>query len=712
VAERTRRPASPEDLYRLRVPSDPRISPDGRLVAFTVTSATRRHDDYRSAIWLADADGERPARQVTLGARRDHHPRFSPTGDLLAFLSDRREIVEDEPDAPVDREDQVQVHLLPLSVAGEARRLTDLPRGVRTFEWSPDGRRIALLSSSRAANRAEDARLRGKPPTPRPGDPPRSDYRYVDRLFFQLNGVGFTEGREAQVWIVEVDGGTTRRLAEVPGGVEGLAWSPDGTRLACVVRPSRDRDLDERSLVVALDVASGRRTVVTGGRDAAFDAPVWLPDGSAILALGGRLPTAEYRKAVTRFDAAGRDAGSRGGRDLTGPHDLMPGSMMNSDAATGEPPRIVVAPDGRRALVLAPIDGAVELWAVDAVTAELARLTRGHHYLSAFDAAPSPGSGLRVAAIRSAVTELPEVVVGDTDLAGPEGAIVLRPLTRLNTELAAEVELRPALERRVVVDGREIQGWLIPSAPGVRPLVLEIHGGPHTLYGWAPMWEFQVLAGAGMSVYYANPRGSEGYGLAFNEANLGDWGPGPMRDLTVGVDALVADGLADPDRLGVTGGSYGGYLTNWIVGHDQRFRAALTCRSVVDMPLLFTTGDVGGTHWAIREFGSYPWQEPERWREMSPIAHAVAIRTPLLIQHSENDLRTTMAQAEMLFSVLRRLRRPVRLMRVPDETHELTRSGTPFRRVENVVQVRDWFRHFLVEGRRRMPPKPRERAGR
>ena len=158
----------------------------------------------------------------------------------------------------------------------------------------------------------------------------------------------------------------------------------------------------------------------------------------------------------------------------------------------------------------------------------------------------------------------------------------------------ADVELVDPQERHVTVDGRDIQGWLIPgrrpdgakkSAP--LPLVTQIHGGPHTLYGWSPFLEFQILAASGMGVFYSNPRGSEGYGLAFNEANLRDWGPGPMRDVLAGVDSLVADGLADPDRLGLTGGSYGGYLTNWIIAHDQRFAAAMTCRSVSDMAMLF-----------------------------------------------------------------------------------------------------------------------------
>jgi dipeptidyl aminopeptidase/acylaminoacyl peptidase len=232
------------------------------------------------------------------------------------------------------------------------------------------------------------------------------------------------------------------------------------------------------------------------------------------------------------------------------------------------------------------------------------------------------------------------------------------------------------------------------------------------LYGWSPFLEFQILAASGMSVFYSNPRGSEGYGREFNEANLRDWGPGPMRDVLAGIDALVADGLADPERLGLTGGSYGGYLTNWIIAHDQRFAAAMTCRCVSDMNMLFLTGDISSGDWAKHEFGVTPWDDPGYFDEISPLTYADGIRTPLLIQHSERDLRTTVGQAEALFTVLRSKKRPVRLMRVPEETHELTRSGTPFRRAENLVQVRDWFRHFLVDGKRSLPPLPKVRAGR
>lgn len=703
------RPPRPDDLYRLRVPSQLHLSPDGRFAVVALQTVAPDYRSYRSALWLVPADpADGEARQLTLGARQDRHPRFSPDGRTLAFLSDRRLFVEEEPDRPKeakDREDVLQIHLLPLD-GGEARRLTDLPRGVNGFEWSPDGRRLVATSTSIEATRELDLRRRGLDKPPGPDSPPPSDYRFVDRLDYMLNGAGFIFDRVAHLWLVDAVSGEATRLTDGRVSDDEPAWSPDGTRIAFGSNRRRDPDLRSRPDLYVVDVASRAVSAVTAGPDSFFGAPAWLDDDT-VAGLGFRVdrPSAGRRNDIWLFAADGSDATPTGGRNLSARHDLMPGSGMNSDITIGEGGHLQATPDRTGLLFSAPIDGTYALWRIAVADGRVQRLTRGEQYVSSWDAVAGPRGAVRLAYLRSTPIETPDVWVQD-------GGGEPRRRSAFNADVLDELALRPAQERHVTVDGRDIQGWFIPSGDGAGPLVVEIHGGPHTLYGWSPSWEFQVLAASGIGVFYCNPRGSEGYGESFNDANHADWGPGPMRDVFAGVDSLVADGLADPERLGVTGGSYGGYLTNWIVGHDHRFRAAMTCRSVNDMSMLMLTGDISGGDWARLEFGATPWEDPEAYREMSPLTYAPNIRTPLLIQHSERDIRTTVGQAEALFTVMRSHRLPVRLLRVPEETHELTRSGTPFRRIENLEVVLGWFRHFLVAGKRGMPPLPKIRGGR
>ena len=713
------RPPRPDDLYRLRVAAEPRLSPDGRHAVVALQTVARGFDGYRDALWIVPTDGSAGPRQLTLGAKHDHQPRFSPDGTTLAFISDRRSLIEEEIGwprrEPKDREDLQQVHLLSLA-GGEARRLTDLPRGVDAFEWSPDGDRLVVVSTSHGATSADDDRRRGIDRTPKPGIAPESDYRFIDRLDYMLNGAGFTYDRIPHLWLVDVATGAATRLTDGRAADREPAWSPDGKRIAFTSNRRRDADIFSSRLDIhVVNVRTRAVSAITRGPRSMFMAPAWLPDGRTIAALGHRLEGGSgSRNDVWLFAADGSDATPAGGRNLSAAHDLMPGSGMGSDVTRGESPILIPSKGGRWLHLSAPIDGAYELWRIRVADGHIERLTEGHHYVSGWHAiARDTGrgrGGTRIAYLRSTPIEPPDLWLLDTG--GSVASAKPRRLTRLNVDVLDELELRDPIERHSEVDGRDIQGWLLPAGDGPRPLVVEIHGGPHTLYGWAPIWEFQILAAAGMSVFYCNPRGSEGYGQVFNDANHRDWGPGPMSDVLAGVDALVADGLADPDRLGVTGGSYGGYLTNWIVGHDQRFRAAMTCRCVSDMSILFATGDISGGDWPQLEFEATPWTDPAYYREISPITYADAIRTPLLIQHSEKDIRTTIAQAEALFTVLRSYRRPVRLLRVPEETHELTRSGTPYRRVENLRIVEGWFRHFLVEGRRGMPPLPKVRGGR
>ncbi|HSW41551.1 MAG TPA: DPP IV N-terminal domain-containing protein, partial [Patescibacteria group bacterium] len=450
----TRSP-TPEDLYRFRIPTDPRLSPDGALVALTVQSVAPGRDGYRHAVWLVPADGSAAPRQATLGARHDTHPRFSPDGGTLAFLSDRRPLVEEEPDAPKDREDGTQVHLLPLG-GGEARRLTDLPRGVEDFAWSPDGRSLVVRTTSFGATRAEDRRARRKPESPRPGATPLSDYRYFDRLQGMLNGPGFIDDKVAHLWLVDVETGAAHRLTDGPTSDTEPAWSPDGTRIAFTASRGRDHDLDYQFDVFIVDVATRRVTRITDGAGCAFGNATWLPDGATLAVVGHRWPRGGgSRNDIWLFPADGSEAHRGGGRNLSGPTDLMVGASMGSDVTPGEAARLSVTPDGRHVLFTAPVRGSYELWRIALADGAAQRLTEDRHYLSGWHAIAMPDGGVRVAAIRSTVTALSDVAVLDLGADGsPSGSSVLRPITSFNAAVLEELDVRAAEERWETVDGR------------------------------------------------------------------------------------------------------------------------------------------------------------------------------------------------------------------------------------------------------------------
>src|SRR5664279_3058466 len=305
----------PDDLYRFRIPTDPQLAPGGDRIAFTVQTVAPTWDGYRHAIWSAPFDGSVPAERLTIGSKHDTSPRFAPDGRSLAFLSDRRIGVEEEPAAAKDREDSVQVHLLPLDRPGEAQRLTNLPRGVEEYAWSPDGGRLAVVSSSHGATVAEDARRRGRPAKgPDPGDRPASDFHFVDRLRSMSNGVGWIYHQVTRLWVVDVATGAATLVHSGRAAVSEPAWSPDGSRIAFSADRGRDDDLGFHSDVWVVAAIGGKAVRITGGGNrlggrGVFNSPTWLADGRTLAVLGHRWPAgAGSRADVWLMAADGSDA--------------------------------------------------------------------------------------------------------------------------------------------------------------------------------------------------------------------------------------------------------------------------------------------------------------------------------------------------------------------------------------------------------------------
>ncbi|MBX6342768.1 MAG: S9 family peptidase [Thermomicrobiaceae bacterium] len=348
------------------------------------------------------------------------------------------------------------------------------------------------------------------------------------------------------------------------------------------------------------------------------------------------------------------------------------------------------SPDGRAIFVLASDHGATSLFRVDLETGEVTRAVGGDRRIGM--AQPLPG-GEGVVFAASEPTSPGEIFVAGLDGRGE------RQLTDVNRAWRDEVALAEPEELWATSpDGTRVQAWLL-RPPGARrdiacPLILYIHGGPVAQYGLGFMHEFQLLAGLGYAVLYANPRGSTGYGEEFAAKLHRAWGEADMPDLMACVDEAIARGGIDPERLGVAGGSYGGIMTNWVIAHTDRFKAAVTQRCCSNYVSMYGTDDIS-YNWSRYSFGAEVWEDPELYWRLSPISYVARIQTPLLITHSEEDYRCPIEQAEQLYTALKRLRRTVEFVRFPNESHGLSRSGQPKHRVERLNAIVDWFQRYL-----------------
>jgi len=646
----------PEDVYALASVGDPRLSPDGKSVAYVVNRIDRDANGYRAAIWVAPLDGSEEPRQLTSGGRSDTSPRWSPDGRWLAFVSNR------------DGEDEKahgELYVLP-AAGGEPRRLTHGKESVESIAWSPDSTRIAFARRVRdEAYEEEDERRRAP--------------RRFTRLFFKLDSVGWTGDRRKHLFVVGVDGGDERQLTKGDSENGGPAWSADGDRIVFTsMRGERwDVELVEALYELEVDSESAEPKRLTQADESGTSAS-FSSDGTLIAYVhtpeDGTNPR-HSQIAVMKADGSER-------RILT--------SALDRQCAPYPLGREPVW-DGDHVAFAVEDGGNVHLYAVAADgSSEPKLLVGGERSTGLYDVVD--GVLVYTASVHTRPHELFQVdgvrlsSVSDDFVAGCE---------------IADVERFTA----VSADGTEVDAWLVrpPGFDEARryPVLLTIHGGPFTQYGTGFFDEVQVYAGAGYCVLFSNPRGGSGYSEEWGRAIRGPggdagpgWGTVDYDDLMGVVDtALERFPFLDAERLGVLGGSYGGFMTSWIIGHTKRFKAALSERAVNQLVSAFGSSDV---FWIFeRQFGGPMWENVDEWLRMSPATYAQEIETPLLVVHSEDDLRCNVEQGEHLFTLLRLLGKEVEMLRFPEESHELSRSGSPAHRVQRFEAILEWFGRYL-----------------
>lgn len=650
----TRRPITIDDLYRIQLVADPNISPDGLRVAYVVTNVDRIANGYRSSIWMVDTHADDVPYRFTSCPGKDTSPRWSPDGSMLAFLS--------------DRSGKNQVHVMHAD-GGEAWQVTSGANPASELTWSSDSTSILYVSKVDP----EDA-----------GDE-KSDVRVVTALKYKFDGEGFLDGKRRHIFRVSAHGGEPQPLTDGDWDSTQPALSPDDRWLAFVSNRSEDRDNNSLTDIWLTDLRTDETKRLTP-EDGNYATPAWSSDGSKLAFTGH--PIVEPHGPATLDDLYvwHKDSGETV-RLLTS-LDREPGNSAMSDMRYALPtPTPIWDASGEQVLTLVSDQGSV------------------HVYGCGLDGEPEPIlSGQRD--IQSfTVTADGAMAFASSALDTPTDVFILRTdgseqrLTTHNDEFMSGIELGHAEEVRFESDpGVEVHGWLL-TPPGFNaatryPAIVQVHGGPHGMYGVGFFHEMQVLASRGYVVLFTNPRGSTGYGQSTVSGSMGDWGGADYRDVMAGADLLESLDYVDSSRIGITGGSYGGYMVNWALGQTDRFRAAVTQRSTSNRLSLYGTSDFNVMYndW---EFRGNPYDNASFYLERSPLTYVKNITTPLLILHSEDDLRCPVSQGEELFVALKKLGKIVEFVRFPDESHGLSRTGQPVHRTERLERLCGWFDRYL-----------------
>jgi dipeptidyl aminopeptidase/acylaminoacyl peptidase len=672
-----KRPITETDLLKFQWIGDSQVSPDGSQVVFVRVVVNEDKDRYETSLFVVPTNGSAEPRPFTSGPF-DGSPRWSPDGRTLAFV---RAVEKDgKPEPP-------QIYLMTAN-GGEARALTGVAKGAGSPRWSPDGKTIAFTTSTLPSDTAKE-------------DPKKSDVRVITKAVYRANGAGYDEpGRHNHIWTVSssFDGAgakpKSRQLTSGSFDEDNVVWSPDGTRLYFTSTRVLEPYYAPSDADLYAVPASGGDIVRVASIDGEIGEFAPSPDGKTIVFIA--TPTGKPLRSYDQTDlfVTGSTPDSTP-RNLTADYDFDIGSGVSGDQHAprgGRGDGIVWSRDGKSVIVASTARGRSNLQRIRIADGRLEPFTEGDQEVIAQSAS---ADGATLVALITTPTNIGDLFVADAR----KKTASLKQLTHINSVLFATLDI-PAPEEIWYdsFDGTKINAWILkPSgfdASKKYPMILEIHGGPHIPYGYAFTHEFLWMAAKGYVVLYTNPRGSSSYGQAFGNLIQFAYPGDDYKDLMAGVDEVIKRGYVDEKHIGITGGSGGGVLTNWAITQTDRFAAAVSQRSIADWSGFWYTCDFSLFQpvW----FRGAPWEQAQDFAARSPITYIAKVKTPLMLIEGEADMRTPSGNGgEVMFRALKYLKKPVVMVRFPDETHELSRSGKPRHRIERLQHIVGWFDQYL-----------------
>ncbi len=657
------------DLAIIKIPSAPQISPNGERIVFVYTQMDFEKDDHLSDLWMADVKSG-TITQFTAGRRKDKNPIWNPDSRYIAFIS-----------TPVTKEDEEkkkpQLYVM-YTGGGEPKKLTDVKDGVENLKWSPDGENLLFLSMIDPGSKDKP-----KEEEPSDGEKGESNVKRITRLKYKFNGPGFFDGKRKHVFVIPAIGGEIQQITNGEFDVSNPEWMPDNKTIIFSSNLEKDADKIGKEYLYKVNVNDGKPVKLTETLMSVSGIAA-SPDGGEVAFAGH-----DYRKGSgTNQDIWKLKIGESEPIRLTGEFNQDIGTKLSCDVRVASPNQ---NPTWRGDYIYftSTYEGDAPLYRLHKDGGKVEKgVGGGDQSIEAFSISNDGKVAYTVLNTKKPI----ELWIWESGES--------KQLTHLNDDYLKETAIQGHEHFTFESNASHmVEGWIMtpPNFKGEEkiPLILHIHGGPRGAYGNSFFHEFQLLAAQGWGVLFINPYGSGGYWEDFQAGLPGHYFEQDFDDLMKAVDVVIEEKKwVDEERLGVTGGSYGGVMTNWIITHTDRFKAAVTLRSISNWYSFFGCSDIGWT-FGKREIGGTPWTDEGEFMAKSPIRYVKKVTTPTMIIHSEQDYRCPIEQAEQLFTALKYLDVDTEFIRFPEEDHDLSRSGKPRHRSERLEHIIRWFKKYL-----------------